>query len=117
MYWSAVVTEIVGGIGTSHVPAIGAAIDNGRTGEPYWKPLFRGYEKARQWMAETKPDVAIIVFNDHASAFSQELIPTFVLGVAEHRAKGHGVTSDLQHVNCWRLNGSCPQAPKGCDHL
>ncbi len=83
MYWSAVVTEIVGGIGTSHVPAIGAAIDNGRTGEPYWKPLFRGYKKARQWMAETKPDVAIIVFNDHASAFSQELIPTFVLGVAE----------------------------------
>lgn len=76
-------TEIVGGIGTSHVPAIGAAIDHNRTGEPYWKPLFEGYEKARQWMADVRPDVVIIVYNDHASAFSLELIPTFVLGVAE----------------------------------
>ena len=76
-------TEIIAGIGTSHVPAIGAAIDNGKTGDPYWKPLFSGYEKARQWMTEAQPDVAIIVFNDHASAFSLELIPTFTIGVAD----------------------------------
>ena len=31
---------------------------------------------------ETKPDVAIIVYNDHASAFSVEMIPTFALGCA-----------------------------------
>ena len=74
--------EIVAGVGTSHVPAIGAAMDNGKTDEPYWRPLFAGYEKARQWMAETAPDVAIVVYNDHASAFSLELIPTFALGVA-----------------------------------
>lgn len=75
--------EIVGGVGTSHVPAIGAAIDHGKTQEPYWKPLFDGYEAARQWMRETNPDVAIVVFNDHASAFSLELIPTFAIGVAD----------------------------------
>lgn len=75
--------EIVGGVGTSHVPSIGAAIDHGKTGEAYWKPLFDGYDKAREWMTETKPDVAIVVFNDHASAFSLDLIPTFLLGVAE----------------------------------
>lgn len=75
--------EIVGGVGTSHVPAIGAALDHGKTESPYWKPLFAGYEQARQWMRETAPDVAIIVYNDHASAFSLELIPTFLIGVAE----------------------------------
>ena len=76
--------RIVGGVGTSHVPAIGAAMDNGKTATEYWAPLFAGYERARQWMAETKPDVAIIVYNDHASAFSLRLIPTFVIGVADN---------------------------------
>ena len=30
--------ELIGGIGTSHVPAVGAAIDNGKQAEPYWAP-------------------------------------------------------------------------------
>lgn len=75
--------EIVAGVATSHVPAIGAAIDNGRTGEPYWQPLFAGYERAREWIAEVAPDVVILVYNDHASAFSLEVIPTFAIGVAD----------------------------------
>jgi len=75
--------KIIAGIGTSHVPAIGAAMDRGKTNEPYWKPLFDGYMPARAWMKENQPDVAIIVYNDHASAFSLELIPTFTLGVAD----------------------------------
>jgi protocatechuate 4,5-dioxygenase beta chain len=74
--------RITSGIGTSHVPAIGAAIDKGLTRQAYWAPLFSGYEEAREWIAKEKPDVCIIVFNDHASAFSLELIPTFALGVA-----------------------------------
>jgi len=68
---------------TSHVPAIGAAIDLGKTQEPYWQPVFAGYEFAQQWIKQAKPDVVILVFNDHASAFSQEIIPTFALGCAE----------------------------------
>jgi protocatechuate 4,5-dioxygenase beta chain len=64
------------------VPAIGAAIDNGRTEEPYWKRVFSGFEKSQAWMRQIKPDVAIIVYNDHASAFSVEMIPTFALGCA-----------------------------------
>ena len=74
--------KIIAGVGTSHIPSVGAAIDHGKTQEDYWKPLFDGYGPARKWMKETKPDVAIIVFNDHASAFSLELIPTFAIGVA-----------------------------------
>ena len=74
--------KIVAGICASHVPAIGAALDNGKTEEPYWKRVFSGFEPSQKWMAETKPDVAIVVYNDHASAFSTDLIPTFALGCA-----------------------------------
>jgi protocatechuate 4,5-dioxygenase beta chain len=76
------VARIVAGIGCSHVPAIGAALDNGKTEEPYWKRVFSGFEPSKKWLAETKPDVAIVVYNDHASAFSSDLIPTFALGCA-----------------------------------
>jgi protocatechuate 4,5-dioxygenase beta chain len=65
------------------VPAIGAALDNGKSGEPYWQKVFGGYEKSKKWLAETKPDVVFLVYNDHASAFSLEIIPTFALGCAE----------------------------------
>lgn len=67
---------------TSHVPAIGAAIDLNKSGEPYWQPLFKGYEPSKQWMKENKPDVIFLVYNDHATAFSLELIPTFAIGCA-----------------------------------
>ena len=75
--------RIVSGLATSHVPAIGAAMDLGRTREPYWKPLFDGYEPARQWLADVAPDVVILVYNDHGTAFSLEVIPTFAIGVAD----------------------------------
>lgn len=75
--------RLIGGVGTSHVPSIGAAVDHGKTQEPYWKPLFDGYGPARQWMKDNAPDVVIIVYNDHASAFSLDLIPTFLIGVAD----------------------------------
>jgi protocatechuate 4,5-dioxygenase beta chain len=75
--------KIVAGVGTSHTPAIGAAMDTGKTAEPYWAPLFRGYEPSRKWMAETKPDVVIMVYNDHADAFDFRMIPTFAIGCAD----------------------------------
>jgi protocatechuate 4,5-dioxygenase beta chain len=75
--------KITAGIGSSHVPAIGAAFDQGLTQDPYWKPLFDGYPAAREWLKQHKPDVAIIVYNDHGSAISLESIPTFAIGVAD----------------------------------
>ena len=76
--------EIVGGVGTSHIPAVGAAIDKGKTRDPYWAPYFDKLPPAQKWIAEVDPDVCIVVYNDHANAFSLELIPTFALGMAEH---------------------------------
>jgi protocatechuate 4,5-dioxygenase beta chain len=77
------VARIIGGVTTSHVPAIGAAIDNGKTEEPYWKPVFDGYKKSKDWIVQAAPDVILLVYNDHASAFSLEIIPTFAIGCAE----------------------------------
>jgi len=75
--------RITAGIASSHVPAIGAAMDLGKTGEDYWRPLFAGYDWTRKWIAQEKPDVIILVYNDHASAFSMDIVPTFAIGCAE----------------------------------
>jgi protocatechuate 4,5-dioxygenase beta chain len=77
------VAKISAGIGTSHTPAIGAAVDLGKTATDYWKPLFEGYQPAQAWMAKKAPDVAIIVYNDHNNAFDFTMIPTFAIGCAE----------------------------------
>ncbi len=74
--------KITASVYTSHVPAIGVAMDLGKTDEPYYAPLFAGYEAGREWMAENPPDVVILVFNDHANAFSLEMVPTFALGMS-----------------------------------
>jgi protocatechuate 4,5-dioxygenase beta chain len=78
--------RITAGVATSHVPAIGAAIDNGKTQQPYWMPVFKGYEFSKRWIAAAKPDVVVLVYNDHASAFTLEMIPTFAIGCAERFA-------------------------------
>ncbi|MGA2715577.1 MAG: class III extradiol dioxygenase subunit beta [Bryobacteraceae bacterium] len=74
--------KIIGGIGCTHVPAIGAAIDLGKTNEPYWKRVFEGFQRTKEIVAELKPDVIIEIYNDHGTAFSLQYIPTFSLGVA-----------------------------------
>jgi protocatechuate 4,5-dioxygenase beta chain len=74
--------RITASVYTSHVPAIGAAIDLGKTAEPYWQPLFEGYEFSKRWMKEHTPDVIFLVYNDHATAFSLDMIPTFAIGTA-----------------------------------
>ena len=74
--------RIVAGLATSHIPAVGAAWDNGKTGDPYWQPVFKGFERSKEWIAKLKPDVCIVVYNDHMSAFSLEIVPTFAIGCA-----------------------------------
>ena len=75
--------RIIAGMGTSHVPGLGAAMDNGKTGEPYWRPLFKGLKPVRAWHKDNIPDVTIIVYNDHATSYSLDNYSTFTMGVAE----------------------------------
>ena len=83
--------RITASVFTSHVPAIGAALDQGKTAEPYWQKVFSGYEFSKQWMQDNSPDVIFLVFNDHATAFSLEMIPTFAIGcAAQYRPADEG---------------------------
>ncbi len=76
--------RIIAGIGTSHVPSIGVAYDQGRTGEPDWKPLFDGYKPVQEWLREeVRPDIAIVVYNDHGADFFFDKYPTFAVGAAD----------------------------------
>tara|TARA_B100000678_G_scaffold273681_1_gene264209 strand:+ start:751 stop:1662 length:912 start_codon:yes stop_codon:yes gene_type:complete len=79
--------RITAGIGSSHIPVLGFAADHGKTQDPVFKPAFDGYDWTRRWIAgEGKPDVVILVYNDHASAFDMNIIPTFAIGCAEQFA-------------------------------
>ena len=75
--------RITAGIATSHVPAIGAAFDQGRTQDEYWQPVFAGYEWVKRFQEGDDPDVVILCYNDHASALMLDVVPTFALGMAE----------------------------------
>jgi protocatechuate 4,5-dioxygenase beta chain len=83
--------KIIGGLTTSHVPAIGGAIAKGLQDEPYWKPFFDGYLPVRKWLEEVKPDVAVMFYNDHGLNFFLDKMPTFAVGAApEYRNADEG---------------------------
>ncbi len=75
--------RLIGGLGTSHVPSIAVALDRGLADTPDWKPFFDGYIPAKAWMARKKPDIAIVIYNDHGNSFFLDRVPTLALGVAD----------------------------------
>jgi protocatechuate 4,5-dioxygenase beta chain len=83
--------KIIGGITTSHVPAIGKAIAKSLQQEPYWKPFFDGFPPVRDWLGKEKPDVAVVIYNDHGLNFFLDKMPTFAVGAAaEYRNADEG---------------------------
>jgi protocatechuate 4,5-dioxygenase beta chain len=82
---------VVGGLGTSHVPAIAHAINNGLQDDEYWRPLFAGYPPVRDWLARIEPDIAVVFYNDHGLNFFLDAMPTFAVGAAdEYRSDDEG---------------------------
>jgi protocatechuate 4,5-dioxygenase, beta chain len=82
---------IIGGIGTTHVPSIGKAIADGKQSDPYWRPFFRGFDYVHSWLSRTKPDVAVVFYNDHGLNFFLDKLPTFAVGAsAEYRSADEG---------------------------
>ncbi len=73
---------ISSGVACSHVPALGVASDTGISDDDYYGPIFKGFEPSKKWMADEKPDVIFLVYNDHCTAFDATVIPTFALGCA-----------------------------------
>ncbi len=93
--------RIIAGVTSSHVPAIGAAIDLKKTEEPYWKRVFSGFEKSKEWMANAKPDVVIAVYNDHA----------FDLTIVNKMEVDHGLTVPLNLMFGSPAQWPCPVIP------
>jgi protocatechuate 4,5-dioxygenase beta chain len=86
--------RILGAITTSHIPAIGGAIANGRQNEPYWKPFFEAYGRVHEWLANVRPDTAVVIYNDHGLNFFLDKMPTFAVGAApdyRHADEGWGL--------------------------
>ncbi|MGM9490821.1 class III extradiol dioxygenase family protein [Ideonella sp. YS5] len=83
---------LVGAVTTSHVPAIGRAIAKNQQADPYWKPFFDGYAPVHRWLeAEAKPDVVVVIYNDHGLNFFLDKMPTFAVGAAaEYRNADEG---------------------------
>jgi len=75
--------KVVGGITTSHIPAIGNAMARELYDDPYWKEFFEGYIPAREWLGKVKPDVAVVIYNDHGLNWFLDEIPTFAMGAAK----------------------------------
>jgi protocatechuate 4,5-dioxygenase beta chain len=74
--------KIIGCITTSHVPAIGKAIERGLQEEPYWKEWFDGFKPVHRWLADARPEVIVMFYNDHGLNFFLDKIPTFAIGAA-----------------------------------
>ncbi|MDZ4189765.1 MAG: class III extradiol dioxygenase family protein [Hydrogenophaga sp.] len=74
--------QLIGGLGTSHIPAIGGAIHKGLQQDPYWKPFFDGFPPIREWLALKQPDVVVMFYNDHGLNFFLDKMPTFAVGAA-----------------------------------
>ncbi len=83
--------QLVGALTSSHIPSIGNAISNGLQNEPYWKPFFDGYKPVLDWLDQVKPDVVVVVYNDHGLNFFLNNLPTFAVGAAhEYSTRDEG---------------------------
>ena len=82
---------VVGGLGTSHVPMIGRTIAANKQAEVPFAPFFASFGKVHDWLAEAKPDIVIVFYNDHGLNFFLDNMPTFAVGVAhEYRNADEG---------------------------
>ncbi len=83
--------RIIGGLTTSHIPAVGNAIARDMQQDDYWKPFFDAYPPIHEWLDKHKPDVAINIYNDHGLGFFLDQMPTFAIGAAhEYRNEDEG---------------------------
>jgi gallate dioxygenase len=78
--------RIIGAVASSHTPTIGFALDRQKQNDPAWAPIFEGYAPVQKWLAEKKPDVLLLIFNDHVTSFFFDHYSHFALGIGESYA-------------------------------
>jgi gallate dioxygenase len=77
---------IVGAVASSHTPTIGFALDKHKEDDPAWAPIFEAYKPVQAWLAEKKPDVLLLIFNDHVTSFFFDHYSQFALGIGDSYA-------------------------------
>jgi gallate dioxygenase len=75
--------KIIGTIATSHTPTIGFAYDHNKQDDPVWAPIFAAYVPINRWLEQQKPDVMIVIFNDHVTSFFFDHYSAFTLGIGD----------------------------------
>jgi protocatechuate 4,5-dioxygenase, beta chain len=86
--------RVIGSVSTSHIPSIGNAIAKGLQQDPYWKPFFEPFHAVHDWLNQVRPDVVVVVYNDHGLNFFLDKLPTFAVGAAaeyRHADEGWGL--------------------------
>lgn len=86
--------RIIGSVSTSHIPSIGNAIAKGLQKEPYWAPFFDAFSHVHEWLGKVRPDVTVVIYNDHGLNFFLDKLPTFAVGAAstyQHADEGWGL--------------------------
>lgn len=78
--------RIIGAIASSHTPTIGFAHDFKSKDDPVWGPIFAAYDPIRAWIAERRPDVFFVIYNDHITSFFFDHYSAFALGIGERYA-------------------------------
>jgi gallate dioxygenase len=93
--------RIVGGIAASHTPTIGFAYDRNKRDDPVWAPIFENFAPLAAWLAEKRPDVLLMIYNDHVTSFFFDHYSAFALGVGpEWRVADEGAGArDLPPIN------------------
>lgn len=74
--------KVIGGLSTSHVPMIGRAIAGKKQQEVSFAPFFESFSKVHDWLGDARPDVVVVIYNDHGLNFFLDNMPTFAIGAA-----------------------------------
>jgi gallate dioxygenase len=73
--------RIIGGLAASHTPTIGFAYDRNKREDPVWAPIFDNFAPLAAWLADQRPDVLLLIYNDHVTSFFFDHYSAFALGV------------------------------------
>lgn len=74
---------IIGAVASSHTPTIGFAYDRHKENDPVWAPIFEAFKPVQKWLADKKPDVLFVIYNDHVTSFFFDHYSAFALGIGE----------------------------------
>ena len=61
-------------------PSASRTTENKRD-DPVWAPIFENFAPLAAWLAEKRPDVLLLIYNDHVTSFFFDHYSAFVLGV------------------------------------